>query len=566
MTDRDLPADRGTARTDRQRFRGDDRAVSAVLGSVLMFGLAVLLVALVQLNAVPAANQQVEFEHNQRAQGDMQEFQEVLTRTAATGVEGTVKIEAGTGYPTRLFLFNPPRATGSLDLSESGTATLDNARAAGEAGDYLNGTERSFATKSVRYQPNYNEYRNAPTTVYENGVLYNRYESDQSLVQERGALVSGRRISVVALQGRLSTASAHSVSVGVTPVSGPARTVSVADDGTPITLTVPTELSVDDWEAILDDERTANGGYVADIRPGPDEGTVTIELQQGVTYDLRLAALGLGSDFERTTAPQYLVDVGESRSTVPENTTQQFTVEVRDRYNNPVSDVAVTATASQGTVTPVETNRSDSDGRVTLSYETPADVDETTPVTITASFNGTAPAAQREVVLERSVFDADGSGSDGDGGNTVNPGTGQSVALVDSELVGGTCSSRNQDCVADLTFQNLDATAGRSVSRLRVSFYSAQGDAPPETYTVSDSPSGPTATGDVGGRFRNVSVTPLAAADGAAGGPDERTYRFAFDFSGNRDGVKRGDFFAVEIIYEDDAGRRSTATYFGAPD
>ncbi|MFB6178822.1 MAG: hypothetical protein ABEI77_03745 [Halorientalis sp.] len=565
--DRDEPTD-DQPRLGRRTM--GERGVSEVLGAVLIFGLVILLIAMIQLNAVPAANQRVEFEHNQRVQGDMQGAQELISRTAATGIEGTIKIEAGTGYPTRLFLFNPPRSTGNLDLVDSGQLTMSHVTASGAAGDYLTGADRSFTTEALRYRPHYNEYRNAPATIYENGVLYNQYENAESVVQQRGSLVSGRRISLVMLQGQLSTASSNSVPLGVTPISGPARTVSVTDDGTPITLTIPTSLTAADWQSILSDELVANGGYVTAIRPGPRTGTISVEFKQGVTYDLRLAAIGIGTGFNQTATPQYLVDASGDGTVVPEGGTGQLTAEVRDRYNNPVNNVTVAAATATGTVSAVGSDRTDREGQVTFAYEAPGNVGGSTRVTVTAYFNGSAPRAQREATFNVTVLDTDGSGQLTTGG--VNPSGGTSIALTDATLVNTgssttNCGDRGKDCVVDLTFKNLNKNTGKTVKQFRVGFYSAQGESAPNTFTVADVPDGtPSSVRDVGGSFENVTLDGFTAG-GTSG--DEQHYRLAFDFPGSgpsaKDGVIAGDFFVVELIYKDDSGTRTVATYFVAP-
>ena len=65
-------------------FFAEERAVSPVLGGILMFGLAVSLLILTQVSVVPAANQQVEFEHNLGVQEDFERAREKLQ-----DVEGT---------------------------------------------------------------------------------------------------------------------------------------------------------------------------------------------------------------------------------------------------------------------------------------------------------------------------------------------------------------------------------------------------------------------------------------------------------------------------------------------
>ena len=55
-------------------FDSDERGVSEVLGAILVFGILVVLLATIQTQAIPAANEQVEFNHNQEVQSDLVGF------------------------------------------------------------------------------------------------------------------------------------------------------------------------------------------------------------------------------------------------------------------------------------------------------------------------------------------------------------------------------------------------------------------------------------------------------------------------------------------------------------
>lgn len=540
------PLDRTEPTSEQRRGRApDDRAVSEVLGAILLFALVVLLIALIQLNAVPAANQQVEFEHNQRVQGDLQEFQEILLRTANAGTEGTVKIEAGTGYPSRFFLFNPPRATGTVALTDGGNVTIENAVASGEAKDYLDGTPLRFESNALTYTANYNEYRNAPTTVYENGVLYNEFTDEQRVVSTQGSFVDGRTISLIALQGQYSTATGGSLSVGTVPISAPAQDVSVTTEtgsptDDPLVITIPTRLTADEWRDILDDELQTNGGYVLAVSdPDTTDGLVTVEFAPGETYDLRLAAVGIGSGFDAETSEAYIVDVSGNGETVPEGGSQRLVAQVRDKYNNPVSGVTIgndTGLAG-GRVQFVDSDRTNDDGRIALRYRAPNNVNGTQNATVTVWFGGNGTERER-ARFRLSVFDADGSGSgspdDASGGNPINP---ADVRLVSSTLSDTGCDGRKFNCTVNLEFENRDTTAAKEIKELRISYYSVNNGAgggqdylPPETVKVDDGPLGPGGnnqgtTVPVDGTFKAVTVDDL---EKSGTGGNVQTYNFAF--------------------------------------
>jgi len=546
----------------------DDRAVAEVIGAILIFAIVIVLLVVVQVTAVPAANQQVEFEHNQRVQGDMQGLQESLARTAATGVETVTTIEAGTGYPQRFFLFNPSSPQGTVETGTRGQYVVANARATGEVGDYLNGTALAFDTRTLVYRPNYNEYRSAPRTVIDAGVLYNSNPNGRNVVAQRGTLVNGRRISLTAIQGEFSRTTSGSLTLNAVPISGPAQTVSVTSDGGPLSITVPTQLSVDDWQTLLADERESEGGYVTDVRAGPSPETVLVELRRGVTYDLRLAAVGVDSSYDTSRPPQYITDAAGNGTVIPEGGSQRLAVEVRDRYNNPVSNVTVTNTTALAgaSVTTVGTNRTDAQGRVTLEYTAPPDVGRTLTDRVEVAFGG-GGTEQREATLLVSVFDADGSG----GGDPPNAGTGNplnpgiNVQLRDANALpgGGNCASRTNDCDASIRLENVNSATGWAVEGVRVSVYGSQGYQPPQTVTFSNTQGGSGVSASVGADFVGAGLDDISPA-GTPG--DAQTYHFRFGgFPRSQDGVQRGDVFVVELLLEDDDGNEFSVTYYVAP-
>ena len=68
------------------------------------------------------------------------------------------------------------------------------------------GVEKEYAATALTYEPNYNEYREAPTTVYEHTVLANRFEEADGtdLLLSNQTFTDGRDITLVTLDGSLS--------------------------------------------------------------------------------------------------------------------------------------------------------------------------------------------------------------------------------------------------------------------------------------------------------------------------------------------------------------------------
>ncbi len=368
----------------------DDRArrgQMAAIGFVLMFSIVVLLLVTLQVMAVPTWNQSVEFDHNERVRGDLEQYRDGLFATAASGRLTSESIELGTRYPTRPFLLNPTDPSGTIRTTTPGTVTISGANATGDTGDYWNGTRRAFSTRHLVYSPNYNEYATAPETVFENTVLYDRHEG-RSLPITPERLIRGNDITIVTLDGSLDRGSSGTYDLEAVPLSA-SEEVTTVRSASGIELTVPTRLSESEWEALLEDELDGNGGRVEslNVTDGDPYDALTLTLSNG-TYDLRMAKIGVGSGYDRPDA-HYITTESPSELQVASGETERLVFTVRDRYNNPVSGVEVNATPSEtGNVTPVSAV-TDSEGTAVFRYEGATSGEET----VTASFGPDSPEA-----------------------------------------------------------------------------------------------------------------------------------------------------------------------------
>ena len=333
---------------------GDDRAVTVQIGAVLLLGFLVVSLSLYQATVVPNENRQVEFQHNQRVQADIQQVRNAILGTASSGAAAPVGVELGTNYPSRVVAVNPGPPSGTLSTADLGTIRISNATADDratdgadypETADFWNGTARTYATKSLVYRPDYANYDAAPTTVYENGVVYNRFDSG-TLTRTGQSVVAGTRISLVALSGNLSRGGASTLSVDPRAVSVSTRTISVSNvsAGENVSVFVPSRLSAQSWTDLLNE----TGEYDPAADPGNDarvyrvegvesDGRDGVELyfEPGATYQLKLSKVGVGSGVDDT-EPAYLTSVEDLESNPFEGRTYPFVVESRDKYNNPV--------------------------------------------------------------------------------------------------------------------------------------------------------------------------------------------------------------------------------------
>lgn len=518
------------------------RGQSAVIGFVLMFGLLIVLLALIQLSAVPGWNQAIEVQHNQRVQNDMQLVARNIHRTGTTDVAQPGAVELGVQYPARPFLFNPPNPTGTLSTTSPQSFEIRNIDIEG-VDNYWGSTETegviSGTSRHLRYRPNYNEYGSPPTTIYENGILYNEF--DQPLPVSQTSFIEGQQVSIVALTGTFNRTGMQTISVPIQPESAPATTTAVTSaDGQPITVTVPTQLSEEDWESLLADEYQRNGGHIVGDEDGVtvSAGRLTVELDPTIEYDLRLARVAIGQE-SSSSDPHYVTRVSGGETPLNPLQSEQLVFEVRDRFNNPVSGVDVDFNATEGPLSRVSA-RTDSNGQVTVRYTAPSTAGtETVTASTDVDSDGTISGVNEQVIVPVGVTDSSGDGFVGS-----NPGnsSGQ-VQLADSPRV---------DTGTDLTFRN-NAPTEMTLTQARVSFYYShpRSDVPvAATYSYGSFET----TLNIPSDFETVEG-PTLAASGEVGNEATVSLR---DIRSN----PSGDFMVVHTLWVDESGNSHTYSYF----
>ena len=528
-----------TARcSHHKRIVGGCRGQAAVVGVVLMFGLLIALLALVQLTAVPGWNQAVEVQHNERVQSDMQLVGTEIHRSSVTGQSRTVPVELGVRYPSRPLLFNPTDPAGTLRTTDSGEFEIRNVDIEG-VNNYWNDTEDQViegSTRQLVYEPRYNEYSTPPTTVYENGVLYNEFE--RPLTLDEGGFVDGHRISLITLSGDYHESSVETRTVSLKPESAPTQTVSVESvDSEPVTVSVPTRLPETEWESILEPEFQRNGGHVLDDEDGVTvaNGTLTVAFDPDVEYDLQLARVGVGQQSQQM-EPYYITQIAGSETPLRAGQSERLVFEVRDRFNNPAKGVDVDFETSDGHLSQT-TGRTGTDGQVMVRYTAPQDAGTQT-VTASADVEAVADRQNDQSTVQIAVTDDDAD-DDGFVGSNPGPGSGK-VQLVDSVRDG---------TGVDLTLRNT-GTSEMSLTQIRASFYYPSDQSAPPT-EGGYSYQGFETTYDIPGEFVSVEGPSLAPD----GGEDSISLTDLRQNPG-------GDFMVIHTVWVDELGESHAYSYF----
>ncbi|MFB6074183.1 MAG: hypothetical protein ABEJ89_04145 [Haloarculaceae archaeon] len=252
----------------------DDRGVSTVVGVVFLLGFLVILLSVYQAQVVPLQNRQAEFDHSNEVQNQMVSLRNAILTAKAEGRTTFAEVQLGTSYPNRVLAVNPPPPSGTLRTTDPRQISVS---ASGAVPD-LCPSGGTIQTRSLRFEPHYNAYDNAPAIVYENTVLYLDFGdrqiplTDQQLVHD-----GGDTIDLVPLNTSLYEQGTRRISVE--PIPGNVRD----NELTNADITLPTNLSESTWEELLSGQL-----------PASDVSVTNGELTLHVSGDVSVACSPLG--------------------------------------------------------------------------------------------------------------------------------------------------------------------------------------------------------------------------------------------------------------------------------
>ena len=214
----------------------DDRAVSVVIGAVLMLAIVVAALAIYQTAVVPGENGEVEAAHNEEITGDLVELRSAIANAASEDTARSVPLSLGTTYETRSFAINPPDPAGAIEserMDENVTIEID-------------GEERlDVATRVLRYEPGYHEF-DGPTSYLEHGHLHQAFTDGTVSVVE--PMVGASTVTIPIVDGDVEETTTGTVSLDVETIE-PRQTATIDEQATVAVPTHDPEL----WADALDE-------------------------------------------------------------------------------------------------------------------------------------------------------------------------------------------------------------------------------------------------------------------------------------------------------------------------
>jgi len=311
----------------------DDSAFSTVMGFAMLLVILTAAYAYFQIEYIPEICSSYETKHFSEVTDGLIELSAKVKDSITNDEPGSISIKLGSNYPDVPFFSTPPGFTGML-RSYDAEVRIQNAVGIGIS-QVWDGSEVVWTGQSLKYTPDY--IFSSGEAVWEYGIVV---VGKINYVPVNGKIIEGKTIFIPLLKANLSDSSNTRKEYTLSVYSGGGKGILIRDNGNPIKIILKTSLPRSFWEEHWSE--VIDPSYVSSV--AYNNGVVEITLRTGTTYRLIAGVVEVEESSGRA-SQHYLYRLSPSNQTVPAT----LTVEVRDKFNNPVPDVNVTFRSSSVT-------------------------------------------------------------------------------------------------------------------------------------------------------------------------------------------------------------------------
>ncbi|MEM4459492.1 MAG: DNRLRE domain-containing protein [Archaeoglobaceae archaeon] len=300
------------------------KAVSPLIGFILLMAIVMGAIGILQSTAVPQWNKAVEAKHFNSLKYEVADISEVVAISASTGAPAKVVLKAGVDYPNYYVLISPPKASTTI----SAKSLQIN----------INGTPINVSdnTSAIIVEPNY-FYSSRTKLIYEHSAVL-RLENSGVLEESRQSSFSNNSISIYIIRAKFNNfATTESASLILVPVSVGGRNVFSGD----ISFECFDESTAEWWNSTLksiynnSDVEISRNGNVVEIK---NLKNITLSISVFEAYALTSGEVSLTPpprSYRLTPITSTTIFDVYLHSTIP------LGAKVVDEYGNPARNVTV---------------------------------------------------------------------------------------------------------------------------------------------------------------------------------------------------------------------------------
>jgi len=294
----------------------DSRALSPLIGFVLLLSIIMGFMSIMQSNAVPQWNKGAEAKHLDKVSYEVAKLSEAVSIAGSTGNPAKIVIDAGVKYPEYYILISPSKAAGSIDKRELWVKI---------------GTE-NFTTHAIIYRPNY-LYSSSPELIFEHSAIF-RMEHSYLIVISDQSSFTRNKITIYLINATFNSFSiTENINLIFHPISygGSTRFSGTLEF-----------LCYDDRTALWWND-TLSAIYGSD-KVSKDGRKITLNVNDvdlSINYFVVTATSAGEVEITSEITPSRLLNLSSLSYGVYAGTTIPLGVRVLDKFNNPVRNVAV---------------------------------------------------------------------------------------------------------------------------------------------------------------------------------------------------------------------------------
>ena len=231
------------------KFRGNKKAVSTVIGTLLVIAILVMVYSIIQVSQVPAWNKGVELEHMNVVYSDMMFLKSDIENAAMLETPKSSNIHMGVRYPDRMIFRNSGvGVAGQLKVEDDVKITVN--YTVNISGTLIS-NETTYNSSRIMYKASGTIA--SPTLVYEHGVIIKDFGTTNRTTDEQ-PLIAGDNIYIPVVNGTSNSRSSMEIeSLEIKPYTETNTTTGIEY----VNITMDTNYP-EVWKELLEGYTTAN--------------------------------------------------------------------------------------------------------------------------------------------------------------------------------------------------------------------------------------------------------------------------------------------------------------------
>ncbi|MEM4748159.1 MAG: hypothetical protein QXW74_06595 [Archaeoglobaceae archaeon] len=302
----------------------NSKAVSPLIGFILLMTIVMGLIGILQSTAVPQWNKAVEAKHLSELKYGIADVSKAISLSASTGNPAKIVLKAGVDYPNYYVLVSPSKASTTISAKDlkirvDGTIAIEE------------------KTSAILVEPNY-FYSSRSKLIYEHSAVL-RLENSFVLKESDQSSFSNNSISLYIIRANFNSfATTESANLIFIPISVGGRNLFSGNIG----FECFDEKTAEWWNSTLSEVYRNN----SEVRVSRNGNVVNIENLKNITLSISVfevyAAIGGETSQAFGLTPEKFIPLTETQFEVYQYSTVMLGAKLVDKFGNPVKNHPVT--------------------------------------------------------------------------------------------------------------------------------------------------------------------------------------------------------------------------------